>query len=54
MDGRMDRQTDIQTDGWTEIPSYRDALTHQKIMQIDCFKNLMFPQNLDEILRGEI
>ena len=62
MDRRTHRWTDRQTDGWTDrktdrwmdILSNRDVLTHLKVMQIIFFKNLMFPQNLDEILGGEI
>ena len=50
----MDPRTDRWTDKWTDIPFYRDALTHLKIMQINLFKNLMFPQSLNEILGGEI
>ena len=51
MDRQMDGRVDIQTDGRT---SYGDALTQLKIMQMNFLKNLMFPQNLDEILGGEI
>ena len=61
-DGQMDEWTDRCTDRWidgrtdrqTDVPFYRDALTHLKIMQINLKKNLMFPQSLDEILGGEI
>ena len=61
-DGQTDGWTDRWTDGWTDgetdgrmdIPFYRDALTHLKIMQINFLKNLMFSQSLDEILGGEI
>ena len=45
---------DRWTDRWMDIPFYRDALMHLKIMQINFLKILMFPQNLDEILGGEI
>ena len=33
-DGRTDGRTDGQTDGWTDTPSYRDARTHLKTMNL--------------------